>query len=353
MSQSSIAEQVAEMREAGVPVRKGVKALGEGRPSGTPGEIGSRVWLNRWANNAFRNYPVVSRAAGVRFLVDSCHGMPAFVVGAGPSLDHDLASLREIRGRAIILATDAAFRALLAHGIRPDLVLTYDCKAEQSLLWKTVPPHNVPLVVDSCAHPLTIASWAGPVVFYNHWHQQDEFSRIILPTVYPTIGQLPSGATVGNVAILLAKLIGCLPVITVGMDFCYGRQGDGWVYRAKDWRCTEAPDMPGGTRWEPDQIVTLYDNTERLARSHTIMVNNTEERVDQELSAYLDTFLTFIKKWKIDVINVSGTSLLRHHVMTMPVADAISKYCGQEVFGGRTMVRHLAKVLDDPRRPAA
>ncbi len=55
--------------------------------------MASDVWIHRWAKHAAQNYPIVSRSAGVRFLKDSCHGIPAFVVGIGPSLDDNIEEL--------------------------------------------------------------------------------------------------------------------------------------------------------------------------------------------------------------------------------------------------------------------
>lgn len=356
MGAPTLSEQLDDLKEAGIPFRTGVKTVNDPEKSGaqTADKQGSRLWLYRWATNAFKNYPTVTRAQGVRFLADSCQGLPAFIVGIGPSLDADIEALKFAQGRAIIVSTDAAFRPLQAAGIRPDIVLTYDCKAEQSLLWaESKPHHDIPLLVDSCAHPATIKSWQGPVLFYNHWHQQDEFSHIILPNVFPHIGQIPSGATVGNTAMLLAKILGCSPIVAVGMDFCYGRiagEVDALRYRCQDYRWQAETDDGKPARWVPTEIKSLYDNKERLERAKTLEVNGETFVTDPELATYLDTFLNFVKHWNIVVLNVSETSVLKHHLETTKIWTAIEKYCPHPYQAGRTILHHLPLVLHDPRQ---
>ncbi len=47
--------------------------------------------------------------------------LPVFIVGAGPSLDKDIAELRRLRDRAIVISCGTTLGILLKHGIRPDL----------------------------------------------------------------------------------------------------------------------------------------------------------------------------------------------------------------------------------------
>lgn len=51
---------------------------------------------------------------------DEVRPFPAFVIGAGPSLDNDLEFIRENQDRAIIISCGTAIRVLLANGIKPD-----------------------------------------------------------------------------------------------------------------------------------------------------------------------------------------------------------------------------------------
>jgi hypothetical protein len=98
MSQSSLESQ---FKDAGIPSSAASKVVAPIRTgTGTSRTRSSDLWLYRWAKNSYRNYELVSRAKGVKLLIDACAGAPAFVVGVGPSLDASLPALREAQGKA-------------------------------------------------------------------------------------------------------------------------------------------------------------------------------------------------------------------------------------------------------------
>ncbi len=366
MSQSSVSEQVKDFASTGFPVRKGTRVIPrEGKIS--PEQFGSDIWFSRWSRNAFKNYPIVSKAVGVRFLFQACHGMPAFVIGVGPSLDDSIADLKHAKGHAVIISTDAALRALLANGITPDLVISFDCKDDQKRLWQDLPPGiQIPALLNSCCHPDTIASWPGPVLFYNQYHTQDELCKRILPDVYPELGQLPSCGTVGNMAIMAANLLACDPICCVGMDFCFQSTKDGkaWRYRAQDYRWSTNRGAGVPDAWEKTVIKELYDNDERLERSFAVKgEDGLEYKSDPELSFYLDSFKDLMPGFNIPVVNCTPAGLIPKFktdlqgnsipggFLSMTVADAVEKHCKTIEFqGGRSVLKHLANIILDPRK---
>jgi len=363
MSQSSVEEQVKDLSSSGFPVRKGEFSKDRPEPVINPEQYSSDLWFYRWCRNVFRNYPIVSKAFGARFLCDACHGMPAFIVGIGPSLDNDIKELKAVKKRAIIIAVDAAIRPLLANGITPDLVVSFDCKEEQRALWKDIPADvKVPGLINSCTHPNTIASWPGPVLFFNQYHTQDELCHRILPDVLPDIGQIPSGGTVGNMAIMAGHLMGCDPICLVGFDFCLQPNADGWRYRAQDYRWTtnRGAGIPDG--WEPTEIKELYDNDERVSRSFMIKGEGGHEfKSDPELKFYLQSFRNIMPHFKVPIVNCTPKGLIPKMAFkdredtpevcypAMTITQAIEKFCKTEYQAGRNVLAHLDKIIPDPR----
>ncbi len=360
MSQSSVEEQIKDLQSSGFPVRRGVR----GAPNEDPGsrrKISSDIWLSRWSRNVFRNYPIVSKAFGARFLHEACHAMPCFVVGVAPSLDDSIKDLKAAKGRAIILSTDAALRALLANGITPDLVISFDCQEKQRLLWEGV-KDAPPCLFNSCTHPDSISSYPGPVLFYNQYHTQDDLCKLILPTVLPELGQIPSGGTVGTMAILAAHLMGCNPICAVGMDFCFKQKDKSWQYRAQDyfWTITEDAGVPDF--WKPTEIKELYDNDERMGRSFMVKDEDGKEfRSDPELTFYLESFKDLMRGFEVPIVNCSPDGMIPPSLPETPdlksvdipkmtVSEAILKYCIKEFQGGRSVLKHLAKIIPDPRK---
>jgi len=354
MSLSSIAEQVKDFTSGGFPVRKGTRSV----PRGTFQDLSqssSDIWFSRWTHNVFNNFPLISKCKGARFLHDACHGMPAFVVGIGPSLDESIKDLKLAKKRSVIISTDAAFRALLANGITPDLVISFDCKDDQNRLWREIPLETkVPGLLNSCCHRDTIMSWPGPILFYNQYHTQDELCKRILPDVLPEIGQIPSAGTVGNMALLAAYLMGCDPVCAVGMDFSYKKLDDGsWRYRAQDWRYDSNPDEAGvPPAWKMTEIKELYDNDERMARSFLQMdqERGSSFRTDPELDWYLKSFVDLMTNFKVPIVNCSPIGMIPVSFQAMTVVEAIEKYCKKEFQDGRTILSHLGKIIPDPRK---
>lgn len=60
--------------------------------------------------------------------VASLRSMPAFVVGAGPSLDSDIEHIKRCRNDVILISASSALKVLLEHGLRPDI----HCEVENS-----------------------------------------------------------------------------------------------------------------------------------------------------------------------------------------------------------------------------
>jgi hypothetical protein len=351
MSQSSVKEQVDAFAASGFPVRQGTRGPAR-EGSVSPQQYGSDLWLSRWSKNVFRNFPLVSKCLGARFLCEACHGMPAFVVGVGPSLDGSIKDLKTAKGRSVIVSTDAALRALLANDITPDLVMSFDCKDDQKRLWQDIPHVEIPCLFNSCAHPDSITSWPGPILFFNQYHTQDDLCHRILPVVLPELGQIPSSGTVGNMAVMAAHLMGCDPICCVGMDFCYQKAGDGWRYRAKDyrWSSERAAGVPPG--WEPTEIKELYDNDERMGRSFIVKDEDGKEfRSDPELGFYLGSFKDQMPHFKVPIVNCSPDGMIPRSFPTMTLQEVIDKYCMTEFQAGRSVLGHLARIAPDPRKP--
>src|SRR5690606_30895231 len=76
--------------------------------------------------NTLANLPDLEREADVDVLEGAASGMPAVVIGAGPSLDRAIDDLRRVSGRAVLIATDTAARPLLGAGVVPHAIVSVD-----------------------------------------------------------------------------------------------------------------------------------------------------------------------------------------------------------------------------------
>lgn len=327
-----------EMEKAGLPVKRGVRQF-HVEDKKNPRAVASGMWVHRWARQAAMNYEVVSSAVGIKDFEDCAIGIPVFCVGIGPSLDDNIKELKTAVGRALIFSSDAALKPLLANGIIPQVVMSFDCGEYQKLLFEGVPleiQQKIFLALNSCTNPDTIKSWRGPKFFFNQYHQQDEFIAKLLPYIFPNIGSLPSAGTVGNMLIIMAHFFGMTDIHLVGMDLCYGYgervSKQGWQYRATDYSFEE-----GG--WKPKENRILYDNDSRVIRSFDEEIDGVKFRTDPELKLYRESILGICKALKINPIDCSK-GILNKFFTSMSIGEAIMLNCRGQIPKFRTILNN-------------
>lgn len=346
MSQTEIA--LEEFRQAGVPINKTPRPYLSKRMTGFNAEVYT-TWIERWATNAAANYPVVKGSMGVGFLRNAAKDVPAVVVGIGPSLDESIQDLKKTPRHAVVIATDAALRPLIRHGIHPDIVINYDARDHQNTMWETIDTSRYVLLANSVTSPHTIAAWKGSVMFFNMMQSDDEFATNILPAIYPYLGQLPNMGTVGNGAIFLAYHMGCKPILTVGMDLCYKNLSPDsdkpvWVYRATDYKfIAETAEMRNGS-WEACENRILYDNQARLKETINEEIKGKTYKTDEPLKMYRNSLFAAVGKFDLPIINCSG-GVLQDLVKTMTLRDALEQKCYASLEPARTTAKHLMSLI--------
>jgi hypothetical protein len=166
----------------------------------------------RWFTNTLANLEAAEKAtAAVK------PTRRALVVGAGPSLEGQLQTLRELRREALLIASDTSLPALLACGIRPDLVLSIDCQQISYHHFLQGLPEEVTLALD-LASPPVLARRAPRVLFFASRHPLSLYlSAHFRP--FPPIDT--SGGSVAHAAVHLAQQLGAREIYLLGLDFSY------------------------------------------------------------------------------------------------------------------------------------
>ena len=77
-----------------------------------------------WQQNFQANRNIIQKNPGVVALTQKFKGVPAIIVGAGPSLDKNINLLGRAQGHSLILASDAALKPLLSQGVLPSVVVS-------------------------------------------------------------------------------------------------------------------------------------------------------------------------------------------------------------------------------------
>jgi len=165
-------------------------------------------------------------AADLPYLVEHdatpCDAMPAFIVGAGPSLSDALPLLPAAAKRGLVFAVNASARAV-AGVVKPDVLVVRE-SLDVSAHLAGVTAGLVAL--DLCASPAVweAAEGVGPRGWFLAAAVQHFAAHQLLRARAPYCG--PSAVTA---AVSLAEAWGCSPIVLVGCDLAFARDGQGYA----------------------------------------------------------------------------------------------------------------------------
>jgi hypothetical protein len=285
-----------DLRAAVVLLRKivfGARANAEAR----------RRFAPRYLLNSIRNLPAILDGRDIRELTERAKGVPAIVVGAGPSLDRSLDDLQRLSSRAVIFATDTALRPLLARGIAPQFVVALDpseINGRHLLALPSCP--NTCLVAESALDPRAAAAFHGRTLWFRVApHQPWPW----LNTLGLDVGRLEVWGSVLTAGFQVAALAGCDPIIMVGADLSFpdGRPyARGTTYEF-DWAWAAAHGTPVEETWQ-----------NLLAGRKDLRVERDLIGIETPTSAVMIEFRDWIvaqgKKGARRLINCTGRGLL-------------------------------------------
>ena len=165
-----------------------------------------------WLDNLAVNFPSAFREPDVTTLKGVFAGLPALVLGAGPSLDQSLGLLPKAAAKCLMLGAASVFSPLESVGVRPHLAVALEGK-DESRQFLGADPGKTLLAAASSSHFNHFRRWPGrPSVF----HMQ--------PWAAGLAGQglvLPTGGHATSAAFSLAVLWGCNPIVLAGQDLAY------------------------------------------------------------------------------------------------------------------------------------
>jgi hypothetical protein len=177
-------------------------------------DMGVRVLKNTVANQK----KMGSARLGLS-LEGKCRGMPAILCGAGPSLNAALPLLKQLENRALIIAGGSAVAALSASQVRPHFCAHFDPDPPKSR-FLSQGNFEVPVFYQSRFSSSLLETVDGPHLWMaeggsyviERWFQE-QYGISLEP--------FNAGWTVSNFCAAIAVMLGCDPIICVGMDFSF------------------------------------------------------------------------------------------------------------------------------------
>jgi hypothetical protein len=155
--------------------------------------------------------------ADVAELFDTQVGREIYVIGTGPTLEQHFTKLLAIRAqspRPLFISVDTAYRPLLEHGIKPDLVVTVDKNI--SVRHLPLADSDLPLVYVPMSAPDVLQGWRGKR--YAAYSASPMYAGLRQQI---SKAQLNVGGSVMHPAVDLAVKMGAARITLFGADFAF------------------------------------------------------------------------------------------------------------------------------------
>ncbi len=269
--------------------------------------------------NMLANLDEIISNPGIKLLYDKFAAKPAIVVATGPSLNKNKHLLKGLEKQALIIAADASLRVLIDMGVKPHLVTSLErvmptVKLLEGFEKKEV--DDVYLAACPVVRNELYQAYPGPrLIVYRDF---DHFKWLGIDR-----GILKIQLSAGNMAFKVAEALGCDPIILIGQDLAFSRDGrthaNGTAYGEKQA-------LPGG------QILTVSGNDGRPIETTS-------------------TWYSFLRSYEMDLLNYSGTCINATEggayitgTEVMPFQEAVDKYI-QEEFHPRDIIEESLAVF--------
>ncbi|MQL51459.1 DUF115 domain-containing protein [Desulfofundulus thermobenzoicus] len=172
--------------------------------------------------NMLENLPEILSNPGINLLYNRFKNRPAVVVATGPSLNKNKHLLKGLENRALIISVDASLKILMNMGVKPHLVTSLERVPEVVKLIDGFSPEEVrDVYLAACpvVRREVYQAYPGPrIIVYRNF---DHFRWLDVDK-----GILNIGPSAGNMAFKVAEALGCNPIILIGQDLAFSREGD-------------------------------------------------------------------------------------------------------------------------------
>ena len=169
-----------------------------------------------------QNLTYALRARLPREVVGIGQGQPGIVVAAGPSLDKNIDQLIAAKDHAWIVACDTSLKPLLQRGVTPSVVVSKDPSDLNLAHFEGTDNLNtIPAALDPQVSPAVALMLSGAGVYMpNRNHAVHAYLKGL---ELSDQDKLPFSTNVAVAAFNLAVVLGCDPILFVGLDLCFSK----------------------------------------------------------------------------------------------------------------------------------
>lgn len=241
---------------------------------------------------------------GVASLFNKFMNVPAIIVSAGPSLNKNIQLLQEVKGKAVILAVGTAVKALEKVGIYPDFVLSIDPGETNCAIFSQIETEKTCLITEMQSHYQIIKQFKGPKFVMGSTPVLEWYAGMLEEK-----GDTESGGSVANNAVSAAYKMGMNPIVLVGQDLAYSRDGH-----------THAT----GTHYENN----IISGNEQRGYFWIKANEGGQVQTDRAFYLYLRWFETWFKEFPDrDYINATEGGAFIEGTKIMTLREVVNQYC--------------------------
>ena len=294
--------------------------------------------------NVLRNLPDLFTHPGASLLMEQFSNVPAFIVGAGPSLDKNVNDLAAVGDRGVIFTVDTSYPILRSRGIQAHVNVTCDPTALNLAHFEQVMDHGETLLVFSP----TVRPEIVQKVEARKASLPLPTSRTVL-RLKNALGlpiYMKPGLMVSQAAFNLAALWGCNPIVLVGMDLSFAPEGGATHARgaALKRKIRSLPDSPRM------RVELLNANEEDEFTPIFVEANDGGELPTSEFwYAYLRSLEGDIRVFDGRVINATAGGALIKGAEYRQLADTIDEVCREPVAPSERIARAFELFIEPDR----
>lgn len=253
--------------------------------------------------NMLDNVGEIVKNSGIDLLYNKFKGKPAIIASTGPSLNKNKHLLKGLEDKALIIAPDASLKPLLETGVKPHLITALEriemtVKLVQGFTEEEV--QDIYYAATPVVKKEAYEAYPGPrIIVYRNF---DHFKWLGIER-----GILDIKHSSGNMAFKIADALGCDPIILIGQDLAYSREGK--------------------THASGTTLGEVQGNNDGRIRKFEVMGNDGETILTNETwNEFRQGYELDIKEYTGKCINSTEGGAFIQGTEVMPFAEAISLY---------------------------
>ena len=189
-------------------------------------EINDGILKDRYLafrSNLAKNMKFIKLFGGLTRVIPRFNSKCVIVVGAGPSLDGEIDTLKkcQYRREIVIISTDMALAPLVRNDICPEYVIS--CETTPLGFFHSFSTEKMHLLAFSCLSNTNLRSWKGDISFYN-WMMHDPVYSELWKLAGVELGYVATGGIVTTQAVSFALGCGIQALMLVGNDLGFKRE---------------------------------------------------------------------------------------------------------------------------------